>query len=116
MVLMSYILKTLLFYQGRKVKCSPAQAKHRLFIGNVPRNWGEEEMKKAVNKVGPGVIKIELLKVCMLSYLVVSLFYCIKAFKLFLLFEGKPVSIKLLKFFSHAGSTEFEPKPWICIH
>nr|GMD03755.1 heterogeneous nuclear ribonucleoprotein R [Ipomoea batatas] len=48
--------------KGRKVKCSPAQAKHRLFIGNVPRNWGEEEMKKAVNKVGPGVIKIELLK------------------------------------------------------
>ncbi|PQP92442.1 heterogeneous nuclear ribonucleoprotein R [Prunus yedoensis var. nudiflora] len=40
-----------------------SQAKHRLFIGNVPRNWGEEDMKKAVTDIGPGVISVELLKV-----------------------------------------------------
>ncbi|KAL7092237.1 hypothetical protein ACP275_12G153400 [Erythranthe tilingii] len=48
--------------KGRKVKCSTSQAKHKLFIGNVPRNWGEKEMKKVVNQVGPGVVTVELLK------------------------------------------------------
>ncbi|PIN03866.1 Heterogeneous nuclear ribonucleoprotein R (RRM superfamily) [Handroanthus impetiginosus] len=48
--------------KGKKLKCSTSQAKHKLFIGNIPRSWGEEEMKKVVNKVGPGVIAIELLK------------------------------------------------------
>uniref|UniRef100_A0A2P2LNH1 RRM domain-containing protein n=1 Tax=Rhizophora mucronata TaxID=61149 RepID=A0A2P2LNH1_RHIMU len=55
-------------FKGRKVKCSTSQVNHRLFIGNVPRNWCEEDMKKAVNKIGPGVISIELLKVCGLEY------------------------------------------------
>lgn len=55
--------------QGKKLKCSTSQAKHKLFIGNVPRNWGEEDMKKVVNKVGPGVIAVELLKVRMLLLL-----------------------------------------------
>lgn len=50
--------------QGKKVKCSTSQAKHRLFIGNVPRNWGQEDMKKVVTKIGPGVESVELLKVC----------------------------------------------------
>lgn len=48
--------------KGKKIKCSTSQAKHRLFIGNVPRNWGEEDMKKAVTDIGPGVISVELLK------------------------------------------------------
>ncbi|KAK4396533.1 Heterogeneous nuclear ribonucleoprotein Q [Sesamum angolense] len=48
--------------KGKKLKCSTSQAKHKLFIGNVPRNWGEEDMKKIVNKAGPGVIAVELLK------------------------------------------------------
>ncbi|KAM3324930.1 heterogeneous nuclear ribonucleoprotein Q [Capsicum chacoense] len=48
--------------KGRRIKCSPAQAKHRLFIGNVPRTWGEEDMRTAVMNVGPGVINIELVK------------------------------------------------------
>ncbi|KAL0374862.1 UNVERIFIED_CONTAM: Heterogeneous nuclear ribonucleoprotein Q [Sesamum radiatum] len=48
--------------KGKKLKCSTSQAKHKLFIGNVPRNWGEEDMKKVVNKAGPGVIAVELLK------------------------------------------------------
>ncbi|XP_008243563.1 PREDICTED: heterogeneous nuclear ribonucleoprotein R [Prunus mume] len=48
--------------KGKRIKCSTSQAKHRLFIGNVPRNWGEEDMKKAVTDIGPGVISVELLK------------------------------------------------------
>ncbi|XP_024024788.1 heterogeneous nuclear ribonucleoprotein Q isoform X1 [Morus notabilis] len=48
--------------KGRKIKCSTSQAKHRLFIGNVPRNWDEEDMKKALMDVGPGVVSVELLK------------------------------------------------------
>lgn len=49
--------------KGRRIKCSTSQAKHRLFIGNVPRNWEEEDMKKVLMDVGPGVISVELLKV-----------------------------------------------------
>ncbi|XP_057960853.1 heterogeneous nuclear ribonucleoprotein Q [Malania oleifera] len=48
--------------KGKKIKCSTSQAKHRLFIGNVPRNWGEEDMKKIVTEIGPGVNAVELLK------------------------------------------------------
>ncbi|KAL6519350.1 hypothetical protein OROGR_018670 [Orobanche gracilis] len=48
--------------KGKKLKCSSSQAKHKLFIGNVPRNWEGDDMKKAVNKVGPGVVAVELLK------------------------------------------------------
>ncbi|KAK0585884.1 hypothetical protein LWI29_035688 [Acer saccharum] len=48
--------------KGKKVRCSTSQAKHRLFIGNVPRNWDEDDMKKAVMQIGPGVISVELLK------------------------------------------------------
>ncbi|CAL5419700.1 unnamed protein product [Camellia sinensis] len=48
--------------KGKKIKCSTSQAKHKLFIGNVPRNWGEEDIKKVVAEKGPGVIAIELLK------------------------------------------------------
>ncbi|KAM2466654.1 hypothetical protein COP2_008832 [Malus domestica] len=49
-------------FKGKRIKCSTSQAKHRLFIGNVPRSWGEEDMKKAVTDIGPGVISVELLK------------------------------------------------------
>ncbi|XP_073062787.1 heterogeneous nuclear ribonucleoprotein Q-like [Primulina eburnea] len=48
--------------KGKRLKCSSSQAKHKLFIGNVPRNWGEEDMRKVVKKVGPGIVAIELLK------------------------------------------------------
>ncbi|MBA0824117.1 hypothetical protein Goarm_020800, partial [Gossypium armourianum] len=49
-------------FKGKKIKCSTSQAKNKLFIGNVPRNWGEEDVKKVVKDVGPGVNSIELLK------------------------------------------------------
>lgn len=52
-----------LLLQGKKIKCSASQAKHRLFIGNVPRKWTEEDLKKIVADVGPGVTGVELLKV-----------------------------------------------------
>ncbi|XP_021289866.1 heterogeneous nuclear ribonucleoprotein R [Herrania umbratica] len=48
--------------KGKKIKCSTSQAKNKLFIGNVPRHWGEEDMKKVVTEIGPGVNCIELLK------------------------------------------------------
>ncbi|CAN1772147.1 Heterogeneous nuclear ribonucleoprotein Q [Linum perenne] len=50
-------------FKGKKVKCSASQANHRLFIGNVPRTWGEEDMKKVARKIGPGVISVDMLKV-----------------------------------------------------
>ncbi|KAG1330114.1 Heterogeneous nuclear ribonucleoprotein Q [Cocos nucifera] len=49
-------------FKGKKIKCSTSQARNRLFIGNVPRNWVEDDMKKAVAQIGPGVIKVELMK------------------------------------------------------
>lgn len=51
------------FSKGKKIKCSTSQAKHRLFIGNVPRSWGEKDLRKIVSKVGPGVTGVELVKV-----------------------------------------------------
>ncbi|GJM88062.1 hypothetical protein PR202_ga04084 [Eleusine coracana subsp. coracana] len=49
--------------KGKKIKVSSSQAKNKLFIGNVPRNWTEDDFKKAVEEVGPGVLKVDLLKV-----------------------------------------------------
>ncbi|QCD82908.1 heterogeneous nuclear ribonucleoprotein R [Vigna unguiculata] len=49
-------------FKGKKIKCSTSQAKHRLFIGNVPRSWGVEDLRKIVSEVGPGVIGVELVK------------------------------------------------------
>jgi hypothetical protein len=50
-------------YQGKKIKVSSSQAKNKLFIGNVPHNWTQDDFKKAVEDVGPGVLKVDLLKV-----------------------------------------------------
>ncbi|THU44682.1 hypothetical protein C4D60_Mb02t09930 [Musa balbisiana] len=50
-------------FKGKKVKCSTSQVKHRLFIGNIPRNWAEDDLKRTVTSIGPGIIKVELLKV-----------------------------------------------------
>ncbi|XP_019413416.1 PREDICTED: heterogeneous nuclear ribonucleoprotein Q-like isoform X2 [Lupinus angustifolius] len=49
-------------FKGKKIKCSTAQAKHRLFIGNVPRSWDEEDLRKVVTEIGPGVTSLELVK------------------------------------------------------
>ncbi|RZC78615.1 hypothetical protein C5167_002826 [Papaver somniferum] len=50
-------------FQRRRIKCSSSQAKHRLFLGNVPKSWGEEDLKKVITEIGPGVGNVELLKV-----------------------------------------------------
>ncbi|CAH2064292.1 unnamed protein product [Thlaspi arvense] len=50
-------------FKGKRIKCSTTQAKHRLFLGNVPRNWTETDIKKAANRIGPGVQNVELPKV-----------------------------------------------------
>jgi heterogeneous nuclear ribonucleoprotein R len=34
-----------------------------LFIGNIPKTWTEDEFRKAVEGVGPGVEGIDLIKV-----------------------------------------------------
>lgn len=63
-ILFVFIFKFfLLHHQGKKVKCSTSQPKHRLFVGNIPRTWMERDLEKAVKKMGPGVISVELLKV-----------------------------------------------------
>ncbi|KAG7560616.1 RNA-binding domain superfamily [Arabidopsis thaliana x Arabidopsis arenosa] len=49
-------------FRGKRIKCSTTQAKHRLFLGNVPRNWTESDIKKAANRIGPGVQIVELPK------------------------------------------------------
>ncbi|KAF5744875.1 nucleolin [Tripterygium wilfordii] len=49
-------------FKGIKIRCSTAQAKNRLFIGNIPRSWGEEDLRKAVTDVGPGVTAVQLVK------------------------------------------------------
>ncbi|KAJ6410166.1 hypothetical protein OIU84_009629 [Salix udensis] len=49
-------------FKGKKIKCSTSQAKHRLFLSNIPRSWGEEGLKKIVAEVGPGVANVQLVK------------------------------------------------------
>ena len=62
----SYILYFHLLWfllQGKKIKVSSSQAKNRLFIGNVPRDWTPDDFKTAVEEVGPGVLQVDLMKV-----------------------------------------------------
>lgn len=49
--------------QGKTIRCSLSETKNRLFIGNVPKNWTEDEFRKVIEDVGPGVETIELIKV-----------------------------------------------------
>ena len=63
---------SLFLSQGKRIKCSTAQAKYRLFLGNIPRNWKEEDLRKVVAEVGPGVTAVQLVKVS-LTAITVSL-------------------------------------------
>lgn len=49
--------------QGRTLRCSLSQAKHRLFVGNVPKGLSEEELTSIIKGKGPGVVNIEMFKV-----------------------------------------------------
>ena len=40
-----------------------SETKHRLFVGNVPKSWTEDEFRKVITAVGPGVEHIDLIKV-----------------------------------------------------
>ena len=55
--------------QGRTLRCSLSQAKHRLFVGNVPKGLSEEELTNVIKGQGPGVVNIEMFKVCFVSWL-----------------------------------------------
>ncbi|KAF0890101.1 hypothetical protein E2562_037671 [Oryza meyeriana var. granulata] len=49
--------------KGKRIRVSSSQAKNKLFIGNVPHSWTQDDFKKAVEGVGPGVLKADLMKV-----------------------------------------------------
>ncbi|CAH8391744.1 unnamed protein product [Eruca vesicaria subsp. sativa] len=45
------------------LRCSFSETKNRLFIGNIPKDWTEDEFRKIIEGVGPEVENIELIKV-----------------------------------------------------
>lgn len=49
-------------FKGKSLRCSLSETKHRLFIGNVPKSWTEDQFRKVIEGVGPGVENIELIK------------------------------------------------------
>ncbi|CAL0315419.1 unnamed protein product [Lupinus luteus] len=49
-------------FKSKTLRCSLSETKQRLFIGNVPKNWIEDEFRKVIEGVGPGVENIELKK------------------------------------------------------
>uniref|UniRef100_A0A0E0F9B4 RRM domain-containing protein n=1 Tax=Oryza meridionalis TaxID=40149 RepID=A0A0E0F9B4_9ORYZ len=49
--------------KGKWIRVSSSQAKNKLFIGNVPHSWTDDDFRKAVEEVGPGVLKADLMKV-----------------------------------------------------
>ncbi|KAG2725664.1 hypothetical protein I3760_01G076500 [Carya illinoinensis] len=49
-------------FKGKNLRCSLSETKHRLFLGNVPKSWTEDEFRKVIEGVGPGVESIELIK------------------------------------------------------
>ncbi|KAJ7963439.1 Heterogeneous nuclear ribonucleoprotein like [Quillaja saponaria] len=49
-------------FKGKTLRCSLSETKHRIFIGNVPKSWTEDEFRKVIEDVGPGVENIELIK------------------------------------------------------
>lgn len=49
-------------HKGRTLRCSLSQAKHRLFVGNVPKGLSEDELTSIIKGKGPGVVNIEMFK------------------------------------------------------
>ncbi|KAG9151784.1 hypothetical protein Leryth_002066 [Lithospermum erythrorhizon] len=49
-------------FKGKTLRCSLSETKYRLFIGNVPKSWTDDEFRKVVNETGPGAETIELIK------------------------------------------------------
>ncbi|CAL1398718.1 unnamed protein product [Linum trigynum] len=49
-------------FRGKTLRCSLSETKNRLFIGNIPKILTEEQFRKVIEEVGPGVETIELIK------------------------------------------------------
>ncbi|KAL8227845.1 hypothetical protein R6Q57_015429 [Mikania cordata] len=49
-------------FKGRTLRCSLSESKYRLFIGNVPKSWTDDEFRKVIEETGPGSEVIELIK------------------------------------------------------
>ncbi|KAK0582381.1 hypothetical protein LWI29_024953 [Acer saccharum] len=49
-------------FKGKTLRCSLSETKNRLFIGNIPKIWTEDEFRRTIETVGPGVENIELIK------------------------------------------------------
>ncbi|KVH97329.1 Nucleotide-binding, alpha-beta plait [Cynara cardunculus var. scolymus] len=50
-------------FKGRTLRCSLSETKYRLFIGNVPKTWTDDDFRKIIEETGPGSEVIELIKV-----------------------------------------------------
>ncbi|XVE77332.1 hypothetical protein DITRI_Ditri13aG0053900 [Diplodiscus trichospermus] len=48
--------------KSKTIRCSLSETKNRLFIGNIPKSWTEDEFRKVIEGVAPGVENIELIK------------------------------------------------------
>uniref|UniRef100_A0A0D6R040 RRM domain-containing protein n=1 Tax=Araucaria cunninghamii TaxID=56994 RepID=A0A0D6R040_ARACU len=49
-------------FKDKKLRVSESQPKNRLFLGNIPSNWKEEDLSKLVSEQGPGFQHVELIK------------------------------------------------------
>ncbi|KAL5792155.1 hypothetical protein ACOSP7_000749 [Xanthoceras sorbifolium] len=49
-------------FKGKILRCSLSETKNRLFIGNIPKSWTEDEFRRIIESVGSGVENIELIK------------------------------------------------------
>ncbi|KAL8166986.1 hypothetical protein V2J09_008485 [Rumex salicifolius] len=47
-------------FKGKSLRCSLSESKHRLFVGNIPKAWSEEQFKQTIHDVGPGAEIIDL--------------------------------------------------------
>lgn len=72
--LMPFALKL----QGKTLRCSLSDSKHRLFIGNIPKSLSEDQFKKLIHEVGPGAEMIDLKQVNTLYSSLPSV-YCLGA-------------------------------------
>lgn len=48
-------------FPGFKVRMAPSQAKHKLFVGNIPKAYTQEEVERQLNLVVKGVEAVDLL-------------------------------------------------------
>lgn len=49
-------------FKGKTIRCSITETKNRLWIGSIPKSLTEDEFRKIIEDVGPGVENIELIK------------------------------------------------------